>query len=473
MAPPNRQTRHVRSATQRRVGRDGSGVFTDIDVEAENIRRLDPLPRTGTGYESIRSSGDLGYDEFMQWAEVKTKVAAGEDAETEFKRGLGDLKGIARTACALANTSGGLVVIGVEDDGTIRGTRENPETTRERLTNLLQDGLNNPVSGALGHATVGDQDGRATSVHWIVIPRQRGFEPLRHGGRVWVRRGRATVEPAPTELQDLYNLFGYVLTEERAIASSGLRDIDIQTFREYMARLGIDLEDDPQPDLIDDLRNRGVLRNIEGEPLVTLYGILCFGLEPQRFPQTGNFRVECVAYAGTDRAAEVMSVADARGRVDTQVRQALGWMKSMGHGERYESDGNGVVLREDVPLVPDQAIREALVNAVAHRDYAIIGSKIFLEVFHDRIDVTSPGTLPNSMTSASARAGGQPRSRNELVANYLLVRRLMEQRGRGWPLMRKAMRKHNGTEPELLNDRDNRFVRVTFRTKPSSTVERE
>lgn len=116
----------------------------------------------------------------------------------------------------------------------------------------------------------------------------------------------------------------------------------------------------------------------------------------------------------------------------------------------------------DSPLIPEEALREAVVNAVIHRDYALTGTQVLLEVFSDRIDVTSPGTLPNHMTVEHARSGGAPRSRNEMMANAMVVTGLMERRGRGWLLMRKAMREFNGMEPALVNDESGRFVRVTF-----------
>ncbi len=294
-------------------------------------------------------------------------------------------------------------------------------------------------------------------VHWIEVPRQRGFEPLRHEGRVWIRRGRATVEPSPTELQELYNLFGYILTEERCIEGASVRDIDSESFRAFLARQGLDVEEAPQPDLEEDLRNRGVLEDLGGALKATLYGLLCFGREPQAFPQTRGAWIECVAYGGRDRSTEVLLTGEAKGRIDEQVRRALGWMRAMGRFERYRG-----LVREDIPLAPVKAVREALVNAVAHRDYAILGSKILLEVFSDRISVTSPGTLPNRMTPASALAGGHPRSRNELMANYLLVMGLMERRGRGLPIVRRAMREFNGTEPELLNKTEGPYVRLTL-----------
>ena len=190
----------------------------------------------------------------------------------------------------------------------------------------------------------------------------------------------------------------------------------------------------------------------------TLYGVLAFGKVPQSYPQTHNFRVECVAYEGDDRASDVLQVAEAAGRLDEQVRRAIGWFASLGRFESYRG-----LVREDRPLLPQPALRESLVNAVVHRDYAITGSKVLLEVFARHVDVTSPGGLPNHMSAESVRAGGHPRSRNELMANFMLGLGFMEQRGRGWPVMRRAMREFNGTEPEIMQGDASKFVRLRFR----------
>ncbi len=246
-----------------------------------------------------------------------------------------------------------------------------------------------------------------------------------------------------------------ILTEERALQGATTSHIDAQKFRDFLERQGLDVDEAPQPPGASDLRNRGVLVETGGALLATLYGVLAFGKEPQRYPQTRNFRIECVAYAGKERASDVLQVADATGCVDDQVQRALGWFASLGHTETYHD-----VIREDRPLLPRRAIREALVNAVAHRDYAVTGSKVLLESFSNRIVVTSPGPLPNHMRVESARAGANPRSRNELLANFMLVSGFMDNRGRGWPLMRAEMRRFNGTEPLL--EQDPHWVRVTF-----------
>ena len=251
------------------------------------------------------------------------------------------------------------------------------------------------------------------------------------------------------------------MTEERAILDAPPEHIDLGAFRMYLERLGLDTTNDPQPDNDAGLRDRDVVVEFGGALRATLYGIMAFGRDPQRYRRTRNLHIECVAYAGDDRACEVLQVASANGRIDEQVERAVGWFLGLGRFESY-----GDLVREDRHLLPRRAIREALTNAVTHRDYAITGSKVLLEVFESRVDVTSPGTLPNHMTVERVRAGANPRSRNESMAHYMAAMGFMEQRGRGWLLMRSEMRAFNGTEPELMQDERNRFVRVTFHLGP-------
>ncbi len=392
----------------------------------------------------------------MEWLDILERVEAGESRETEFKRGL-DLSAIGRAICAFANSQGGIIILGVDDSQQIIGVREGAESVQERLTSFLQTGCSSPISARLGRHE--DLNGW---VHWIEVPRQRGFEPLRCGGRVWVRRERSSVEPSPTELQELYNAFGYILTEERLIQAATPGHIDLEIFHSYLHTLGFETEEGPQPDSEDDLRNRRVLAELGGTLHPTLYGVLAFGRYPQRYPQTHNFWVECVAYEGDDRSSRVLQVADGKGTLDEQVRRSAGWVSGLGRAESYRG-----LVREDRPLLPEAALREALVNAVVHRDYALTGSKVLLEVFSQRVDVSSPGTLPNHMSVESVRAGANPRSRNELMANYMLVKGFMEQRGRGWPIMRRAMREFNGTEPDIVQDEGAKYVKVTFQLDSS------
>ena len=389
----------------------------------------------------------------MKWPEVLRRIESGENSHTEFKRGLSDFSALGRTLCAFANGDGGLLVIGVDNPGVITGAKEDPESVQERLTSFLQNGCGRPITGECGrhHTDEG-------WVHWVDVPRQRrGYEPFSYDGRFWTRRGPATVAPSPSELQELLNVFGLVLMERQGIASAVADDIDMNAFRSYMRAQGMRMEDEAQPDMESDMRNASVCYRLNGTLRPTLYGLMVFGKDPQGFPHTSSLFIRCARYGGVDQASDVLSADESRGRLDEQVNRSMGWFRSLG---RKAIDRE--LYREDVPLIPEKVLREALVNAVIHRDYAIAGSQVMLEVFDDRIVVTSPGALPNDMTVEQARTGGAPRSRNEMMANAMVVRGLMERRGRGWLAMRHAMRNFNGTEPTLENFERDRLVRLTF-----------
>lgn len=194
----------------------------------------------------------------MEWPEVSKSIAAGESYTVEFKRELGNLKQVGRAICAFANSDGGIVILGVEGNGRIVGVPGDQSATRERLVTLLQTGCSVPVFAHLGTHQVADG-----TVHWVDACRQRRFEPFRHGGRFWIRRDRSSVEPSASELQELFNRFGYVLTEEQVIPSARLEDIDRIAFRTHQRRQGIDPEDEPQISIEDDLRGARVLFELD------------------------------------------------------------------------------------------------------------------------------------------------------------------------------------------------------------------
>ena len=392
----------------------------------------------------------------MEWTNILQRIDAGENRTTEFKREFGNNRPapvIGRAICAFANCEGGLIVLGIDDAGRIVGLNEDPHEVHERLTSFLQTGCSAPVGARYGrHET---ENGW---IHWIEVPRIRGPEPLSYRGRFYIRRERSSVEPSPAELQELFNAFGFAFTEEQTVNWTNASDIDVNAFRLFLEAQGLEMHEEPQPAQEDDLRNAGVLAVADEALYPTLYGLMVFGKTSQWHRQMSNFSIRCSAYAGRDAGADVILADERTGRIEDQVRGALTWAASLGRTETYRG-----LFREDRPLIPESVLREALVNAVVHRDYAITGSPVLLEVFDDRIDVTSPGALPNHMTVESVRAGSRPRSRNESMAHAMVVAGLMERRGRGWPVMRRAMLAFNDTEPEILNDRDGKIVRVTFR----------
>ena len=393
----------------------------------------------------------------MDWSDVLNRIEGGEDARTEFTSGLGDFSSLGRTLCAFANGDGGLVVVGVDGSGVIVGVKD-PETAQERLTSFLDAGCGKPITAKCNrhHTDHG-------WVHWIEVRRhQRQYDPFSYDGCFWIRRARSTVAASSSELPELLNTFGFVLSERQIIPSGSVNEIDVEAFRSFMRAQGMRTAGEPQSDIENDLRNAWVCDWLDRVLHPTLYGVMVFGRDPQGHPHTTNLFIQCVAYAGVDQVSDVLSTGEGKGRLDEQVDRSMGWFRSLGRRKAYRG-----LYRQITPFIPEEVLREALVNAVIHRDYALTGSQVLLEVFSDRIVVTSPGTLPNHVTVEQARSGGVPRSRNELMANAMVVRQLMDRRGRGWLMMRQRMLEFNGTEPELVSDEKGRFTRVTFRLRQS------
>ncbi|MCY3774345.1 MAG: putative DNA binding domain-containing protein, partial [Candidatus Aminicenantes bacterium] len=301
----------------------------------------------------------------MKWLDILQRIETGEDPNTEFKRGVGDLSAIGKAICAFANGDGGLIVLGVDDSGTIVGVNEDPDALQERLTSFLHTGCSKPVTGVCGFQATAS--GR---VHWVHVRRhQRGYDPFSYSGRFWIRRGRASVAPSPSELQELLNTFGLVFTENQVVPTATVQDLDLDAFHSFMRAQGKDTEEEPQPEIESDLHNAGVAEDFDGAVRPTLYGLMAFGKNPQAHPHTTNLFIQCAAYKGKDRGSDVVLVGESKGRLVEQVRRTGDWVRSLGWRERYHD-----FIREDIPIIPNNILREVLVNAVIHRDYAITGS---------------------------------------------------------------------------------------------------
>jgi ATP-dependent DNA helicase RecG len=139
------------------------------------------------------------------------------------------------------------------------------------------------------------------------------------------------------------------------------------------------------------------------------------------------------------------------------IEQALDFVRRNIEVAAWIEDGGRRLERWDYPL---EAVREALVNAIAHRDYTIAVIDIDLSIYADRIEIISPGRLPNTVTVEKMRAGYRA-TRSELIKEVLRDYRYIEATGLGVPRkIIEGMRAHNGTDPELIEEDDRFLVRL-------------
>ena len=198
----------------------------------------------------------------------------------------------------------------------------------------------------------------------------------------------------------------------------------------------------------------------------TVAGLLLFGLTPNKFlPQAG---IDAVAYPGTEKDYAAHERASLRGPITPLlsvgglvengiVEQAIAFVRRNTSVSAKLVDG---ARREERFAYPDEAIREAVVNAIAHRDYLLSATDIELSVFADRIEIISPGRLPNGITPERMKAGCRA-ARNQLIKDVMRDFGYLEHMGMGVPRkIVKGMLEHNGTEPDLVEDGERFIVRL-------------
>ena len=187
-------------------------------------------------------------------------------------------------------------------------------------------------------------------------------------------------------------------------------------------------------------------------------GILLFGKNPNRYlPQAG---ITVVAYKGKEKDYDtierdiirgpIVARLNERGEVlDTGIiERAIEFVRRNTPSTSYIENGR----RIDKPAYPEEAVRESIVNAIAHRDYTIAGTDIEVSIYNDRLEIISPGRLPNTVTIERMKAGCRA-TRNELIKEILRDYHYIEATGLGVPRKIIAgMLKHNNTEPDLIEE---------------------
>ena len=202
-----------------------------------------------------------------------------------------------------------------------------------------------------------------------------------------------------------------------------------------------------------------------GHDVVTsVSGLLLFGDNPnRRLPQAG---VTAVAFTGLEKDYDTVDEERIRGPLTSRVSRR-GTAVEKGVIDRtvdFVKRNMGSVAwleggrRRRKRAFPIDAVREAIVNAVTHRDYAREGTDIEVSLYRDRMEIISPGRLPNGVTVAKMREGVVRVARNELLKEILRDYGYVEHYGMGVRIrIIESMRRHNGTEPDLVEG-DDRFV---------------
>ena len=369
-----------------------------------------------------------------------------EGKTLEFKRDVSSPEGLLRTVVAFANTAGGTVLVGVED-GTrhVRGVAD-PMALEERLANLISDSITPRLLPDLEVLTY-----RKTQVVAVqVFPSPSRPHYLTRAGRqagTYVRVGSTNRRADEALIAEMQRFSQGEAFDERPMPELDSEAIDFRVASESFApirRLGRR-----------DLETLRLVTAHQGRKVPTAGGIILFGVDRLRhFPDAW---IQMGRFSGLDRST-IADHAEFRGPLLLGVSAAIEFV------EKHSTHGVAIgrLRRAERWSLPPAAIREAVINAVAHADYSQRGAPIRVALFDDRLEVENPGLLPFGLTVADLPLGVS-KLRNRVIGRVFHELGLVEQWGSGVQRMIAACRDAGLLAP-VLEEIGLRF-RVTLRVE--------
>lgn len=371
-------------------------------------------------------------------------LAEGEHERLEFKQAMP--KNLADNIAGMANTAGGTILIGVTDKGEPVGVQ-----TSNRLLGQIQDMASNcdPSVNALASM----QDG----VIVIEVEESRQ-KPVQSKGGFFQRVGASTRKMKHEDVVAMFQQ--YPSPEYGSLIAEGFiypDDMSWENYQDWLGRAGLSTT---QP-------AEAMLCNVEvaegsGEELAMKNaGVMFFANEPRRF--CPDAVITCILFNGTERVKIIDRKDFSRGML-SDIEDTMNFIERNTR-VAYEIKS---LHRENIPAYPMEAVREALLNAVMHRDWYLTGANVHVEILSDRLEIKSPGSFPEGVTLATL--GQAAVRRNPLVADLLGRVGLVERAGTGIGRMRVEALSRGYPEPEFKEDS---FVTVVFRPHPKTLTDRE
>lgn len=358
----------------------------------------------------------------MNLSELKDLIASGESERVEFKRSTGQRTAAAKTVCAMLNGLGGIVVFGVTDRGELCGQQVSAKTLEE-VSNELRK-IEPPAFPEI--ETIPLKGDKAA----VVVSVPGGGGPYTYDGRPFLRSGPTTIIMPREEYGR--RLLEYLHAAQRwenqpvpgEVTIDDLDADEIQRTVDTAVRLGR-LEATDRRDIESILQGLGLIH--DGRLLnaaVALYGKTdrLQALYPQLEIRLARFR-------GKDRLANFTDNRQYWGHAFSLLRRAESFL--MDHVPIASRIVPGKIVREDQPWYPPRATREAVANAICHRDYIIPGGAVAVAMYDDHLEITNPGTLHFGITPEKLAQPHESKPWNPIIANVFYRAGIIERWGSG------------------------------------------
>lgn len=399
-------------------------------------------------------------------------ISNGENSGVEFKRDDIRPEQLAKEVVALANLNGGRILIGVEDNGDITGIQR--KGLAEWVLNTFRDKVHPQIIPFYEEINLSDD--KTVAVVSVSMGLSKPYV-VRHKRRedIYVRMvDRSELASREQQLR-LFESSSLLHVEVMSVAGTGIKHLDLERISFYLKSI---IKDPYVPELddskgwIERLLGLGLMAaDAMGNETCSVAGLVCFGVNPRSVLRQSGIRV--MSFSGTDLTYKADLDVVIKGPMVARYRQTKeggGELVDDGIIEKLsqtlhpfiteESDSiNEHMVREKKWHYPWEAIREAVVNALVHRDWT---RSVDIEVcnFSDRIEIKSPGKLQNSMTIEKMIAG-QRTSRNSLIVEVMKDFEYADSRGMGVRTkLIPLMRSHNGCDPIFEATED--YLKVTL-----------
>ena len=317
----------------------------------------------------------------MEITYVKELLGQGKGPSVEFKTDDVRSESVGREMVALANTRGGTILVGVNDDGSVEGVAS-VKQWEERIANIARNNVIPSLNVDCFLARIGEKD-----VVGAIVPKGADKPYQTTDGKFYVRVGSTNRVATQLELLRLFQAGGVFHYDLTSVPGTDVKDLNYSKLDNYFSAYDFSFsrESDAKKERL--LRNTDILTP-HGE--VTIAGLLIFGINPSRYlPQNG---ISFAHFRGKTISEELLDKQNVDGNLDYQVDTGVAMLKNHLVAPSTIVGAKRVSTRY---RYPDKVLREVLTNAVVHRNYAIVGSRIRLFLFEDRLEIISPGRLPN------------------------------------------------------------------------------
>lgn len=349
----------------------------------------------------------MGGSKFMNAIELIDIISAGETSKVQFKQEMDDDK-FAAEMIAMSNSKGGVILVGVKDKtGEILGlSYEQLQSYNNRLGNIANDKIKPQIFISTEVVSIASETGENKIL--VVYVNEGTNKPYKdNSGTIWIKQGsdkRKLIDNS--EIMRLFQQSSNLFADEMEVYDTTIDDIDERLFADYFKKEFKVTYQEKGLTYEEALRAKRVLRNDK----VSLAGLLFFGRDPQNIKPA--FTIKTVSFFGNDIAGVSYrnKPEDLKGTIPELFKQSMDFLRSNLQHRQQGQEFNSVGILEISEIV----LTELLQNALIHRDY-FKNAPIKIMIFDDRVEIVSPGKLPNSLTIDDIKYGNTVIRNNQIA----------------------------------------------------------